>query len=401
MSLFDLLSFASTALLRQRLRTALSLLGVAIGVGAVVLLTSLGEGARRYVTGQFEELGTNLLIVIPGKTETSGALPGIGKAPNDLTLDDAEALRRRVPQVRRIVPVVVGPETVSRAGRERQVIVIGATHEFLDVRKLKIASGRFLPPIDPQRSQPIAVIGDTVAKELFPGESPLGKVLRVADWRIRVVGVLADRGTHMGLDTDQLVLIPVGTGIRLFDRSSLFRILVEVQAQPEMEAAKEGVRRVLKERHDDEEDVTLLTQDSVMSSFSSILGALTAALAGIAAISLSVAGLGIMNVMLVSVSERTAEIGLLKALGATSGQVLGIFLAEAVLLSSAGGLVGLSGALIVLEVVELAYPGFPLSAPWWAVLAALGVSVGAGALFGVLPARRATRLDPVAALGKG
>jgi putative ABC transport system permease protein len=400
MRALDLLGFAGTALLRHRLRTLLSLLGVAIGVAAVVLLTSLGEGARRYVTGQFESLGTNLLIVIPGKTETTGALPGIGKPPHDLTLRDAEAVLRRVPEIARVVPVVVGSETVSRRELERQVLVIGATHEFLEVRKLRMGSGQFLPPLAHERSQPVVVLGSTVARELFPHRSALGEVVRVSDWRFRVIGVLAAQGTQVGIDTNQLAIVPVGAGIRLFDRSSLFRILCEVHAQVDMEKAKRGVQRVIAERHDDEEDVTLLTQDSVLSSFSSILTALTAALAGIAAISLCVAGLGIMNVMLVSVAERTSEVGLLKALGATSGQVLGVFLAEAVLLSTAGGVVGLGGAMSVVAALRWAYPSFPIAPPWWAVVAALVVSVGAGALFGVLPARRATRMDPVDALGK-
>lgn len=400
MSLLDLLRLALTALTRHRLRSLLSLLGVAIGVTAVVLLTALGEGARRYVVGQFESLGTNLVIVIPGKTETAGALPGIGGAPNDLTLDDAEALRRDLPEVKRVVPVVVGPETVSHHERSRQVLIVGATHEYLDVRRLSLRLGRNLPALEPSRAMPVTVLGHAVAKELFADENPLGKVVRIADWRIRVVGVLAPRGQSVGVDTDELAIIPVGTGLRLFNRSSLFRVLLDVGAHAEIERVRDRAVAVIRERHDDEEDVTILTEDSVLESFSEILATLTAAVAGIAAISLSVAGIGIMNVMLVSVSERTSEVGLLKAIGATHRQVLGLFLAEAVLLSSAGGLLGLGVALAIGQVVGLAYPELDITPPTWAVLAALGVSFGAGAVFGVLPARRATRLDPVVALGK-
>jgi putative ABC transport system permease protein len=399
-TLFDLVRFASTALTRHRLRSVLSLLGVSIGVAAVVLLTALGEGARRYVTSQFEALGTNLVIVIPGKTETQGALPGIGGAPNDLTIDDALALKRRLPDVDRVVPVVVGPETLSRRERSRQVVVIGATHEFLAVRRLQLGQGSNLPELDPERATPVTVLGHKLAQELCPGESAVGKVVRIGDWRMRVIGVLAPGGTRVGLDTDELAIIPVGTGMKLFNRSSLFRILMDVSAHAEMESVQERAVAILTERHDDEEDVTILTQDSVLGSFSAILGALTIAVGGIAAISLTVAGIGIMNVMLVSVSERTSEVGLLKALGATHRQVLSVFLTEAILLSTTGGLAGLTVGLGIGSLVHAFYPQFDLTPPTWAVVAAIAVSVGSGALFGVLPARRATRLDPVEALAK-
>ena len=400
MSLLDLLGFAATALTRHRLRSLLSLLGVAIGVAAVVFLTALGEGARRYVAGEFESLGSNLVIVVPGKTETMGGIPGIGGAPNDLTIDDANAVRKQVRGVRRVVPVVVGPETVSRGERRRQVMVIGATHEFLQVRRLSMRLGRFLPQIDPERAMPVTVLGHAVAEELFPNANPLGKVVHVADWRVRVLGVLAPQGQKLGIDVDELIIIPVGTGMRLFNRSSLFRILMDVSAHADLEHVRRQTTRVLKKRHDEEEDVTILTQDSVLGGLSAILAALTAAVAGIAAISLVVAGIGIMNVMLVSVSERTAEVGLLKALGATNRQVLSVFLTEAVLLSTAGGLLGLGVAVGVGLGVSWVYPVVDLTPPTWAVVAALAVSTGAGVLFGVLPARRATRLDPVTALGK-
>ena len=395
----DLIRFAAAALLGHRLRTALSLLGVAIGVAAVVLLTALGEGARGYVVGQFESLGTNLLIVIPGKTETAGALPGIGGAPNDLTLQDAQAILRQVPEARRVVPVVVGTESVSHQERRRSVMIMGSTSEFLEVRRLEVGSGSFLPPLEAGRSMPVVVIGAAVARELFPGENPLGGRVRIGDWRFRVIGVLASKGTQLGVDMDEVVVIPVGTAMRMFDRTSLFRILIDVPSHAELEPAQRKVIRLLADRHQ-EEDVTVITQDSVLGAFSTILMALTAAVAGIAAISLTVAGIGIMNVMLVSVSERTSEVGLLKALGATDRQVLGAFLTEAVLLAAAGGVVGLLFSTAVTLAISWAYPAFPVRPPWWAVTAALVVSALFGAVFGVLPARRATRLDPVTALSK-
>jgi putative ABC transport system permease protein len=395
--LVDLLGFAVSALRGHRLRTALSLLGVAIGVAAVVTLTALGEGARRYVLAQFASVGTNMVIVLPGKTETTGAMPGIGGVPHDLTLDDALAVSRNVREVDKLAPMVVGTETVAFGERRRQVALFGSTHEALEVRRLGIAHGRFLPPLAWDRGAPIAVLGSRLAQELFPAAEPLGQVVRVGDWRMRVIGVLEPRGQQLGINMDDVVVVPVATAMKMLNRSGLFRLVIQVRSYAELERAKQAVLRLLSARHG-EEDVTVITQDAVVSAFSSILGALTMALGGIAAVSLAVAGVGIMNVMLVSVSERTREVGLLKALGAGRGQILAAFLAEAILISSAGGLIGLAlGWAAVLLLVAI-YPALPASPPVWAVLAAFSLSVAVGGVFGVLPARRATRLDPVAAL---
>jgi len=399
MSLADLFRFAGKALRGHGLRTGLSMLGVAIGIAAVIMLTALGEGARRYVINQFASLGTNLLIVLPGKVETTGGFPGFGGVPNDLTLEDAEALRRQVRQARQVAPLSMGTETVSYGEKSRQVPVLGSTHELLAARDLKMGSGRFLPVGDWDRGAPVAVLGSKLAWELFEGQSPIGQVLRIGEWRMRVIGVLARQGVRLGIDFDDMVVVPVATGMRMLNRSSLFRILLKVNSREEIDAAKSRVLEIMIERHH-EEDITLITQDAVIATFSSIIGVLTLALGGIAAISLSVAGIGIMNVMLVSVSERTEEIGLLKALGVRSGQILAVFLAEALILSSLGGLIGLACGWGAVRLAVRLWPVVPAAPPLWAVLAALGISVAVGGLFGVLPARRATRLDPVASLAR-
>jgi putative ABC transport system permease protein len=396
-SFLDVVGFAMRALGGHRLRTGLSLLGVAIGVAAVVTLTALGEGARRYVLGQFASVGTNMVIVLPGKTETAGAMPGIGGVPHDLTLDDALAVARGVREVDKLAPMVVGTETVAYEERRRQVALFGSTHEALEVRRLGIAQGRFLPPLAWDRGAPIAVLGSNTARELFPAADPVGQVVRVGDWRMRVIGVLEPRGQQLGVDMDDVVIVPVATAMKMLNRSGLFRLVIQVRSYADLERTKQAVVRLLRERHG-EEDVTVITQDAVVSAFSSILGALTMALGGIAAVSLAVAGVGIMNVMLVSVSERTREVGLLKALGAGRGQILAAFLAEAILISSAGGLLGLALGWAAVLVLVAVYPALPASPPLWAVLAAFSLSVAVGGVFGVLPARRATRLDPVAAL---
>ena len=398
MSALDLLRFAWEALKGHRLRTVLTLLGMGIGVGAVILLTALGEGARGYVTNEFMALGSNLLIVLPGKTETTGNAPIFGGTTRPLTLEDCEAIQRRAPRVRRLAPLAVGSARVGYGEKRREVTVLGSTPDLLPVRHLAIGVGRFLPDVEADRGAPVAVIGRTVQSELFGSETPLGQTIRIGDWRFRVVGVMAPKGQSIGLNMDDVVIIPVSSALRLFNQRSLFRILIEVGVHAEIDAARAQVMSILKERHDNEEDVTVLTQDSVLGAFNRILGALTLALAGIAAISLSVAGIGIMNVMLVSVSERTPEVGLLKALGAPPREILKVFLVEAVLLSAAGGVLGLLIGYAGSGVLGQAFPALPARPPTWAVFAALAVSLLSGALFGVLPARRAARLDPVIAL---
>ncbi len=397
MSLADLLAFALGALGGHRLRTGLSLLGMAIGVAAVVVLTGLGEGARAYVVGQFSQIGTNLVIVIPGRNETTGAFPGVAGVPNDLTLDDAGAIARQVPGVVRLAPVAIGTETVAFGEKRRQVAVLGTTEEFFSIRQLGLVRGEILPPGDLERGSPVAILGPETATELFGAENPLGEVVRIGGWRMRVIGVMDSKGLQVGVNLDDLVLVPVQTAMKMLNRRSLFRILIEARHHGDLDAIRDRVIALMSERHG-EEDVTCVTQDAVVSTLSSILGALTLAVAAIAAVSLTVAGVGIMNVVLVSVSERTAEIGLLKALGARSRQILALFLAEAALLSAAGGALGLAVGWGAVRLMIRLYPTLPAQTPPWAAAAAFAVSLVVGLVFGVLPARRATRLDPVAAL---
>jgi putative ABC transport system permease protein len=396
----DLLAFSAGALRGHRLRTSLSLAGVAIGVASVILLTSLGEAARLYVTGEFVALGSNLLILFPGKTETTGMSPFLVGAPHDLTLDDVEAIGRRVRQARRVAPLVFGMATARFGDRGRDVGVWGATAEMLDVRKIRLAAGQYLPEGELGRGQRVCVIGAKIRDELFREANPLGAMLRLGNERFRVIGVMARRGTSMGVDFDEMVHVPVSLGMRMFNKATLFRVLIEVSSHDEIPAARAAVIELLKERHAGDEDVTVWTQDAVVATFSRILALLTATLAGIAAISLTVAGVGIMNVMLVSVSERAREIGLLKAVGVTGRQVVAAFLVEAAILSTAGGAVGLAAAFGSTRLLRVLFPSFPVQPPDWAVGAAVLVSIGVGLVFGAMPARRAARLDPIAALAR-
>ena len=396
MRLRDLFRFAASALTVHGLRTGLSVVGVSIGVAAVLVLTALGDGAKKYVVEQFASLGTNLLIVLPGRTETTGSL-GVGGVPNDLTLQDAEALQKSLASAERVAPVSMGTGEISYGERGRQLAVVGTTREYFEARDLELSRGEFLPEGDWTRGSPVVVLGATAARELFDEENPVGKIIRVGGWRMRVIGVLASQGSKLGIDFDDVAAIPVATAMQMLNRSSLFRIIVQVRSSANMDATKALTLGLLTERHG-EEDITVLTQDSVIATFSSILGALTLAVGAIAGISLSVAGLGIMNVMLVSVSERTREIGLLKAIGAGKAQILGVFLTEAALLSTLGGVIGLALGFGLVELMVHLYPQVPASPPQWAVASAFGISVAVGVIFGILPARRATMLDPVSAL---
>lgn len=398
MKVEDVVRFAGGALRGHGLRTVLSTTGVAVGIAAVLILTALGEGARRYVMREFETLGSNLVIVVPGKVETTGG-PPIGGTPRDITLDDFQAMRLHVSHVKEAAPLAIGEEAIRYTDRSRSVPILGTTAEFLKVRKLKMASGRFLAPGDPERGGSEMVIGTRIARELFGAENPLGRTVRMGSWRFRIVGVLDPRGVSLGFDLDDVAFIPVKTCMSAFSRTSLFRILVEVKNEADIPAASRALLDFFIGRHR-AEDVTIFTQDTVLSAFSAVLAALTLALAGIASVSLAVAGVGIMNVMLVSVTERRSEIGLLKALGVTRSQVVRVFLAEAVLLSGIGGIAGLIVAALAIRIFREIYPTFPAAPPYWAVLAALGTALGVGLLFGLWPAWRASRLDPVEALAR-
>jgi putative ABC transport system permease protein len=394
----DIFKFAYHALKGYPVRSALMLAAMAIGVAAVVFLTALGEGARRYVTGEFASLGSHLLIVLPGRSETTGGHPPIlGETPRDLTLDDAYALLRS-PRIRQVAPVVLGSAPASWRRRERESTVIGSTAALKRVRHLELAQGRFLPETDPREAVAVCVLGAAIREELFGPAAALGEWVRLGDRRFRVVGVLAPQGQSIGLDLNEVVIVPVASAQALFDSPSLFRILAEARSREDLPRAAAEIRDIIRDRHEGEEDITVITQDAVVATLDRIFGVLTLTVAGIAGVSLAVAGILIMNVMLVAISERTAEIGLLKALGAGSGKIQFLFLAEAGLLSLTGALSGAALGLLGVWMGRQLYPALPLAPPVWALIGALSVGVGAGLLFGVLPARRAARLDPVQAL---
>ncbi len=401
MRLADTLRFARDAATGYPMRTTLSVLAMSIGVAAVVILTALGDGARRYVVGQFSSIGTNLVIVLPGRSGTGGFNPAnaITSTPRDLTIDDAGALRR-APAVSRVAPLTVGTSEISFGGRLREIMVAGSTSDFIPIRNFELAQGRGLPEEDWNRGSSVAIIGNKIREELFANEPAVGQLVRIGDRRLRIIGVLKPVGQGLGMNTDELVIVPAALAQAMFNSNTLFRILVEARSREAIPEAKDQVMEILKQRHRGEEDVTVITQDAVLATFDKLLGALTMGVAGIAAISLAVAGILVMNVMLVAVTQRTGEIGLLKALGAPARTIRLAFLTEAAMLSTVGAVVGyLLGQLGAFALRQF-FPVFPAYPPDWAVIASLATALITGLLFGVMPARRAARLDPVNALMK-
>jgi putative ABC transport system permease protein len=381
-----------------RLRSALSILGIAIGVASVVLLTSIGEGTRRYVLSQFSQFGTDLLAINPGRTETTG-LPGIfGGGTRPLTIDDAEALER-IPGVEAVVPVAFGTARVEAGsqGRSRRVMVYGVTPDIRRVWRFEVAQGSFWPAGDPRRGAPLCVLGQTLARELFGEASPLGELVRVAGARFRVVGLMEAKGTMLGIDIDDVVYVPVATAMGLFNLPELQEIDVSYAHGGLADSVEAAVRATLARRHGDE-DFTLTTQEAMLEVFGNVMDIVTLAVGAIGGISLFVGAIGVLTMLWIAVGERTSEIGLVRAFGASRRQVRALFLVEAALLGLAGGIAGLAAGLGLSGLLRLAVPGLPVATPIEFVLAALGVSLATGLASGVLPAGRAARLDPIEAL---
>ncbi|PXX16054.1 putative ABC transport system permease protein [Nitrosomonas ureae] len=399
MTLVDTLQTSFKTVLSYRLRSFLIVFAMALGVAAVVILTALGDGARNYVINQFSSIGTNLLVVLPGRAETSGSFLGavLGQTPRDLTLKDAQLIGR-LPQVRRYAPLNVGEAELSAANRLRAVTVLGSNANLIPIRHMKLAQGSFM--VQGTESNAQIVLGAKIAKEFFPRTQAVGQRIRLGDSRFLVSGVLMSQGETMGFNTDEIVIIPIDYAQTMFNTTSLFRILIEAKSHSEIEPAKQAILATMKQSHDGEEDITVITQDAILSTFDRILQALTMAVAGIAAISLVVAGILVMNVMLVAVSQRTAEIGLLKAIGATSADIRRLFFAEAILLSVVGAILGFLLGQFGSLMLRLALPQLPAWPPVWATIAGIMVALTTGVLASIAPASKAAKLDAVNALGK-
>lgn len=404
MNLQESFAMAARTLAANRLRSTLTMLGIVIGNASVIAMVGLGAGAQRFINGQLETLGPNVLFVVPGTRETRrlGAL----NVPRTLVLADATAITRQVPTVTGVAPEASSRQLATVANRNANVNVVGTGPGFLAVRSFDVATGRFLSDLDLNRNAPVAVLGSTLKQRLFDQAPAVGQSLRIGGVTFDVIGVLAKKGSNLGLDYDDAVLVPLTTqASRLtgLERSPygipVSFITVAARDRPAMATAEFQVTNLLRLRHGitNEDDFYISSQDTLLSIANTITGALTLMLAAIAGISLLVGGIGIMNIMLVSVRERTQEIGLRKAIGATQADILGQFLIEAIILSVAGGLLGTGLGMGGIFLIAVFTP-FDAAVSAAAILSTVSISGGIGLFFGVVPARQAARLDPIVAL---
>ena len=397
MLLTDALTLAIRAITSQRLRSFLTLLGIAVGIAAVILLTSIGEGIHRYVLAEFTQFGTNVIGVHPGRTKTGGAaLHGLPSSARPLSLDDAEALAR-LPNVVAVTPSAFGNAEVNANGRLRRVSVYGVGPGMLTVFKGKVRSGQFLPADDAGSARAQVVLGPKLKNELFGSENALGTRVRIGGLQFRVIGIMEPKGQFLGIDLDDTAFIPAARALELFNREGLNEIDIAVAEGVPSASVVAAVKEVMKARHG-REDVTIISQEEMLATLGGILDVLTMAVGALGGISLLVGGVGIITIMTIAVSERTNEIGLLVALGARRQTILGLFLGEAVALAAIGGLVGLLLGIGLAQMIGLFVPALPVHTPLSFVLLAEALAAAIGLAAGVLPARRAARLDPVEAL---
>jgi putative ABC transport system permease protein len=396
MLLPDLIRLTTSSFLAYRMRSFLTGLGIAIGITAVILLTSIGEGLHQLILAEFSQFGTNLITIQPGKTQTHGGNVGILGSVRQLSIEDAQALRH-LTNVEYVNPSVTGNAEVRANDKTRRTTVYGAGHDLTKVLTSNVQTGSFLPDDDPTQARALVVLGSKVRQELFTGQNPLGSYLRIGGQRYRVVGVMEPKGQMLGMDLDDTVFIPAARALELFNRPGLMEIQLSYKPNADLPDVVRSITALLKERHG-REDFTLIPQEKALEVLGSVLDVITFAVGALGGISLLVGGVGILTIMTMAVTERTAEIGLLRALGARERQVMTLFLGEAMVLSALGGFAGLALGVGIAQALHLLVPALPVHTPWlFAVVAELS-AVSIGLMAGVIPARRAARLDPVEAL---
>jgi putative ABC transport system permease protein len=402
MNILESMTMAGKTLLSNRLRSALTMLGIVIGNASVIAMIGVGEAGQKYVAKQLQSLGPNVLFVLPGNEETQQIS---FEFPKNLVLADADAIASQVPSIAGVAPELNRRQRVAFKNRNSDENIIGTTPSFLVVRDFDTTRGRFFSDIDMKRSNQVVVLGSKFATKFFGTNNPIGQQIRIKDSRFEIIGVLREKGSSVGADYDKALVIPITTSAnRLIGRNSPYGLAVDyivasARDATSVDAAVFQITNLLRLRHkvNGEDDFGIQTQKDALKTVGQITGALTIMLAAIAAISLFVGGIGIMNIMLVSVTERTHEIGLRKAIGATQQDILLQFTIEAVIVSAAGGLVGaavgVSGVLLVGALTPLEAAISPI-----AIASAVGISGAIGLFFGVVPARRAAKLDPIVAL---
>jgi putative ABC transport system permease protein len=392
----DALQLALRAITAQRLRSFLTLLGIAVGIAAVILLTSIGEGIHRFVLAEFTQFGTNVISAIPGKTKTGGAPSGLPSSARPLSLEDARSLER-LPNVVAVTPNVRGNAEVDGNGRVRRTLIYGVNANLPKVFKSTVQSGQFLPADDDSGARAFVVLGSKLKNELFGSDNPLGQRLRIGGLHFRVIGVMAPKGQLLGIDLDDTAFIPTGRAQELFNREGVDEINIAAAEGVSSAQVARSIKERLIARHG-REDFTIISQEDMLKTLSNILNVLTMAVGALGGISLLVGGVGIVTIMTIAVTERTGEIGLLVALGAKRRTILLLFLGEAVALSAIGGLFGLLLGIGLAQLIHLALPALPVHTPLSFVVLAELIAMLIGLAAGVLPARNAARLNPVDAL---
>ncbi len=392
----DLMSFSTRSIMAHRLRSGLTVLGILIGIAAVILLTSIGEGIHRFILAEFTQFGTSLIAVKPGKTETFGISGATVSNVRPLSLNDASALAR-LDHIVAVVPVVQGNARVEYGKKSRRSTILGVGSAVPEVWKMDVAYGRFLPNDSQGMARSYAVLGSKMRAELFADENPLGQRIRVGSDRYRIVGVMQTKGQMLGFDMDDTVYVPVGKSMELFNRESVMEIDLLYDAGTTSEHAAESIRRILKSRHGSE-DFTLVTQKQMLEILDSILNVLTIAIGALGGISLLVGSVGILTIMTISVSERISEIGLFRAIGAEKKHIMTLFLAESVVLSVVGGACGIVFGVVLVQLITWLFPELPVKLAWGYVVFGFGLSFVIGVIAGVLPAIQAAKLNPLEAL---
>ncbi|HOH49741.1 MAG TPA: ABC transporter permease [Candidatus Hydrogenedentes bacterium] len=394
----DHLTSALASIAQNKVRSLLTTLGVIIGVMSVILLIALGESAQAYVQKEFAILGSNILIITPGKQETTGLFPITAGSNRKLTHEIAQSIKRKVPGVSGVASNIIGLSAVRYGKRTRSVLTIGTTPDFDSVRQLRTQIGRFITDRDIERNNRVCIIGTTLKREIFGDEPALHKRVTVNGSKHMVVGILEERGMAMGIDLGDLCIIPLPSAQEIFNRKELWEILVGTTNQEEIPRVEKELHKLMMEAFDNNEDFTVTDQEGMLDTFKRIFDMLRLLLVGIASISLLVGGIGIMNIMLVSVRERTREVGVRMAIGARRFDIALQFLIESVTLSVMGGLIGIGLGALGSFVIHTLYPTLPIGLSLWSTALSFSFSLAVGVFFGVYPAVKAAGVDPVEAL---
>ena len=401
MNLVECIITALRALAQNKVRAFLTMLGVIIGVMSVILLISLGEAAQAYVQHEFQGFGSNVIIVTPGKQETTSSMIVVNAGSfRKLTTENAREIKRKAVGIKGVSGNVIGTAKIRYGNLERNCLMIGCTEDLDEIRGLHVSVGRFISGQDIEKNNKVCVIGQQVRRDLFGNKNALHERISINRSKHVIVGILEEKGMTLGINLDDIVIVPLPSGQQMFfgGEDTLFEINVSARSPEDIKLATESIRQIVKAAHDNEEDFTLIDQDGIIKSFSRILDALRFMLAGIACISLLVGGIGIMNIMLVSVRERTREVGIRKAVGAKRKDIGLQFLIEAVTLSMCGGIIGVTIAWAGTAIIHLIYQSLPVALSLWSVMTAFLFSFSVGVFFGVYPAFKASGVDPVEAL---